>query len=365
MAEVFLWDMANITTTGPDPFAEGSSAPSGVIGNSTFRIDPTARLIRTVNDDRDTRFEETTSQDLIEPVTIDGRTFAPGEFISTEYSYVVRPVGSTNPADNISIVVTKIGWDDIVGITSIGQLQKGVDYQFIAVASNDPKVEYASLYVCFASGTAISVPGGCRPVEDLMPGDLVLTRDSGAQPLVWVGRRRLQFAASNAAQRPIQFTRGCLGDGLPHRDLVVSPQHRIMIRTPAEVFCPAKAFDCLTGARQMKGKRHVTYHALMCRRHHVIYAEGCPVESFYLGSVSQQILSPAERKAIAALDPDLVTNFGPLARRSLTLRDSKRLLQSHVLHHGGAAQPWQASEPASQGRSRSGTNQQDCPASCT
>lgn len=328
MAEVFLWDMADITTTGPDPFVEGHSAPSGVIGSSTFRIDPSAKLVRTVIDDHDTSFQETTSQDLVEPVTIDGKTFAAGEFIATEYSYVVRPAGSTDPADNVTIVVTKIGWDDIVGITSVGQLEKGVDYQFLSVASNHPDVQYSDLYVCFASGTAISVPGGTRAVEDLRPGDPVLTRDSGAQPLIWAGRRSLRFDATNAAQRPIRFAKGCLGAGLPRRDLVTSPQHRIMIQTPQEVFCPALAFTCLIGARQMKGKREVTYHALMLSRHHVIYAEGAPVESFYLGSVSKAILSPTERRAIAALAPAIARHVGPLARRSLSLRASRKLLQA-------------------------------------
>lgn len=337
MAEVLLWDIADITTTGTDPFAEGHYAPFGVIGFSTFRIDPDATLVHTNIDDSNSRFEETTSQDLIDPVTIDGKTFAAGEFISTEYSYVVRPVGSIDPSETVTIIVTKIGWTDIVGITSTGPLQKGVDYEFLAVEDNNPNPYYSSLYVCFVSGTAISVPGGTRTVEDLASGDLVTTRDSGAQPLVWVGQRALQFDASNAVHRPIHFSKGSLGGGLPRRDLMTSPQHRIMIETSEEVFCPAKAFVAIPRTRQMKGKRSVTYHTLLLEHHHVIYAEGTPVESFFLGPMSMDILSPRELGEIDALGPALRENFGPLARRSLTMRQSEEVLEARNPLRDGAS----------------------------
>lgn len=329
MVQVMLWDMADITTTGIYPFAERSSAPFGVIGSSTFRIDPSARLVRANIDDWNSRFQETTSQDLLDPLTIDGKTFSAGNFISTEYSYLVRPVGSNNPADNVTIIVTKVGWNDIVGITSTGPLQKGVDYQFLSVVDNHPDPAYSTLYVCFATGTEISTPNACRAVEDLAPGDLVLTRDDGPQPLVWVGRRTLRFDRSNASHLPIRFPAGGLGRGLPRRDLVTSPQHRIVIEdAPKEVFCPAKAFIGIRGARQMRGKRNVTYHALMLERHHVIFAEGAAVESFFPGSMSRDVLSPKELQEIDSL-ARATQGLAPgkHARRSLTVREGKALLK--------------------------------------
>lgn len=332
MPEVLLWDMADITTTGSDPFAEGHSAPSGVIGSSTFRIDPGAKMVRANIDDHDNEFEETTSQDLIDPLTIDGKTFEAGEFISTEYSYVVRPLGSSDPADNITIIVTKVGWDDIVGIATTASLQKGVDYQFLSVEDNNPAPNYNTLFVCFATGTEISTPGGPRAVQNLSPGDLVLTRDDGPQSIVWIGRRTVVFDDTNAAQRPILIPAGSLGPGVPRGDLVTSPQHRIVLDAAEEVFCPAKAFIGFQGARQLRGKRSVTYHTLLMERHQVIFAEGAPVESFFLGPMSRKILSRKELREIDALTlvkPSLAV--ARLARRSLTVRKGRATLKEMIL----------------------------------
>ena len=68
-----------------------------------------------------------------------------------------------------------------------------------------------------------------RAVEVLRVGDLVLTEDHGPQPLVWVGARSLGPAdlAANPALQPVRIAAGALGLGLPARDLVVSPQHRL------------------------------------------------------------------------------------------------------------------------------------------
>lgn len=48
--------------------------------------------------------------------------------------------------------------------------------------------------VCFTRGTMIACPEGLRAVEDLKPGDLVITRDHGPQPIRWIGGRRFDGA---------------------------------------------------------------------------------------------------------------------------------------------------------------------------
>ena len=61
---------------------------------------------------------------------------------------------------------------------------------------------------CFTPGTMIETPDGPRLVEDLQPGDMVTTVDHGAQPLLWVGRTRVQAEGKLA---PIRFEAGVLG----------------------------------------------------------------------------------------------------------------------------------------------------------
>jgi hypothetical protein len=77
--------------------------------------------------------------------------------------------------------------------------------------------------VCFASGTLIKTPNGQTLIEQLAPGDMVLTMDHGPQPIRWIGSSK-RPAVGNMA--PILIRKGALGNT---RDLRVSPQHRMLL----------------------------------------------------------------------------------------------------------------------------------------
>ena len=82
--------------------------------------------------------------------------------------------------------------------------------------------------ICFTPGTMIATPSGPRLIEALRPGDRVLTRDNGPQPIVWIGDRTLSplelWNAPNLA--PITIAADRIGAA---HDLTVSPQHRLLI----------------------------------------------------------------------------------------------------------------------------------------
>src|SRR5690606_4331467 len=86
---------------------------------------------------------------------------------------------------------------------------------------------------CFTRGVAITVRDGQKPVEDLAVGDLVLTRDNGLQPIRWIGSRRIGGTVLERNPRlcPIRIRAGALGGNTPASDLIVSPQHRILLRS--------------------------------------------------------------------------------------------------------------------------------------
>ena len=86
--------------------------------------------------------------------------------------------------------------------------------------------------ICFTPGTRIATPQGLRFIEDLQQGDLVLTRDNGAQAVLWTGHRRISGARLHALPhlRPIRFRSGALGPDRPDPDLLVSPQHRMLLK---------------------------------------------------------------------------------------------------------------------------------------
>ena len=171
---------------------------------------------------------------------------------------------------------------------------------------------------CFVAGTRIAVPGGMTRVEDLAIGDLVLTQDHGAQPVRWIGQRTVP---GRDAFAPVRFAPGALGD---HGELLVSPQHRILLTDwraqvymgEDEVLCPALAL--INGDTIHRAPcDQVTYVHFMFDNHEIVLAEGLASESFLVGDYLCHE-SSALRHEIAALFPELAEPgyFMPAARRT-------------------------------------------------
>jgi len=89
--------------------------------------------------------------------------------------------------------------------------------------------------ICFTPETRLATPMGPRMIRDLQPGDLIETRDNGPQGVLWCGHRRMTGARLYAMPRlrPIRLKAGALGIGRPDEDLLVSPQHLILLKGPA------------------------------------------------------------------------------------------------------------------------------------
>ncbi len=167
-----------------------------------------------------------------------------------------------------------------------------------------------------------------------------MTADHGLQPLRWIGRREVIFDANNVRgdkDKPVLFKAGSLGDGLPRRDLVVSPQHRMVVggqkvmraHGVAEVLVLAKALTGLRGVRRMMGKRKIVYYSLLVDRHEVIYAEGTPTESFRPGPVALAEFAPEHRAQVFRVYPALADDpekaLGPTARPVIKRREGELL----------------------------------------
>ncbi|HRO15213.1 MAG TPA: Hint domain-containing protein [Paracoccus sp. (in: a-proteobacteria)] len=124
-----------------------------------------------------------------------------------------------------------------------------------SLAVNRPDVGFVP---CFAEGTRILTARGQRPIERIAVGDLVVTADHGPQAVCWHGTRRLDAAdlAAHPNLRHIRIRKGALGNRLPRRDLLVSPRHRMLVRSDiaqrlfgaAEVLVAARHLLALDGA---------------------------------------------------------------------------------------------------------------------
>ena len=179
--------------------------------------------------------------------------------------------------------------------------------------------------VCFARGTLIQTDRGERPVEAIAAGDRVLTRDRGFQPVRWAGA---VLVAPGPATWPVRIPAGALGEGLPARDLCVSPQHRVLVSgarlrlalSLAEALVPARHLVNGRTILREAGDLPVSYHHLLFDRHEVIYSEGVPTESFHPGRWGLGVLAEEARAEVLALFPELARDpmaFGPAARPSL------------------------------------------------
>ncbi|MAQ83547.1 MAG: hypothetical protein CMH12_09970 [Maritimibacter sp.] len=134
--------------------------------------------------------------------------------------------------------------------------------------------------VCFAAGTGIATPDGERAVETLEIGDRVTTADGRAVPVRWIGRQTMHKLFAGACMAPVRVTAGALGDGLPHSDLVLTPDHALIldglaITAGALVNGTTITLDPLDALPET-----VTYYHVETDAHDVILAHGAAAETF-------------------------------------------------------------------------------------
>lgn len=193
--------------------------------------------------------------------------------------------------------------------------------------------------ICFTPGTRIDTPDGPRLVEDLREGDAVQTMDSGIQHIQWVGKRRMTGARLYTMPylRPIRVRAAAFGLDRPDQELLVSPDHRLLLRGDA-----ARALfntpEVLVAARDLvnghsvnvdMGLREVTYIHLLLPHHHVIRANGVETESFHPASAHFDALDDSDRRRLETARPELVDDpalYGAYARRTLSRSEAAILM---------------------------------------
>ena len=170
---------------------------------------------------------------------------------------------------------------------------------------------------------------GKLPIEDLRIGDRVWTMDAGLQPIAWVGRATVPAKGPLA---PIRIRKGAMGNA---RDLLVSPQHRMMLdgwRVELhcgvdEVLAPAKALTNDHTIRRIEGG-DVTYVHIAFDDHQIVIAEGIPSESFFPGAEALSALDQAARDEILTLFPEwrCPAHRPKAARQVVTMNEARSLI---------------------------------------
>ena len=243
------------------------------------------------------------------------------------------------------------GDNDTLDLRMFGKLRTNVNYaspdkengnvQFLdnsgAIIGTMTFTNIENVIPCFTPGTLIDTNRGTIAVEALVAGDSVLTRDNGFQTLRWVGRRDLSAAELEAQPKlnPILITAGSLGLNLPDRDMMVSPQHR-MLFTGARAEVIFGENEVLVAASYLDGQKgihrihpvDVSYIHVMFDQHEIIRANGCWTESYQPGALSLGSMHHDQREELLSLFPALVdgTQHYPAARLSLKAHEARVLL---------------------------------------
>lgn len=168
---------------------------------------------------------------------------------------------------------------------------------------------------CFVAGTRIETDTGLIAVEQIAQGDLVRTKDNGFKAVQWVGSKTVSLNASEASDRlrPVRIRAGALGTGLPERDLYVSQQHRVLVKSQIaermtgadEVLIAARKLLEISGIDCVEECDEVTYVHLLFDQHEVVYSNGAETESLYTGPEALKAVGEGARTEILALFPEL------------------------------------------------------------
>ncbi len=222
------------------------------------------------------------------------------------------------PGDVVTINVPGIGNVTYTGITfyladgrqvftpNDGQvLQDGVLVSTTWVSGQGPLNIPDIGPTCFTLGTMIETGKGPCRIEDIAKGDLIMTRDKGLKPVLWIGSST--FAAEGASA-PVLIQKGALGNDT---DMMVSQQHRMLISGwQAELYMGVD--EALVAAKylingdtiRIVDGGEVTYFHLLFDRHEIVMAAGIPSESYH----PQHAASSGDREIQAAflkLSPNL------------------------------------------------------------
>ena len=202
------------------------------------------------------------------------------------------------------------GASPIASIEVTGSTQN--NYDWINIGAHD--ASYTP--TCFAAGSLIQAEGGSIKIERIKVGDYVMTMDNGYQPVRWIGSSHFPSHALKKDEKlkPVVFAAGSLGRGLPKRTLRVSRQHRMLVSSKIaqrmfgsdSILIAAIKLVDMPGITIEETCENVDYLHLLLDRHEVVFANGVPSESLFLGQEAVRSLSTESRREISRIFPELV-----------------------------------------------------------
>lgn len=263
--------------------------------------------------------------------TIDRTGAANGSTFTLDGSTESTAAGETDDYDRIDMTGLEIVKGSLLQSLDADQNSYSGTMQVKDTATgNIFTINYSEIeeQLCFVRGTMIQTDRGEVAIEDLAVGDLVMTRENGLKPIMWIGSSVLnaEMLTKHPKLYPIRIRAGALGQDCPASDLIVSPQHRMLLRSrvaermvgEAEVLVAAKQLLLIDGVDYLTAFDEVEYFHFLFDQHEIVYANGAETESLYTGPQAMKTLPEEQRVEIMTLFPELADlDYSPKPARKL------------------------------------------------
>lgn len=266
------------------------------------------------------------------PTSADVTVRSSTAFSQADPSSAVSPAGTSSPA----VGYDRVPRPSILDGRSQQQAQPAMRrYEVACLNSHGEKLTsthiapaiplFEAAVSAFARGTLILTPAGEVAIEDLMPGDPVMTLEGSSAPILWIGSTTYmpeRMAGPDGATHMTRIVADAFGMSRPSSYLMAGPAARIL-HTPDKLRAAAGTSKMLTPVRSFVDGENVVdvvppapvqlFH--ICLQHHaVIFAGGLEVETYHPGAGATHAVSHNLRHIYLSMFEHIrhVADFGPM-----------------------------------------------------
>ncbi len=171
---------------------------------------------------------------------------------------------------------------------------------------------FEAAFCAFSRGTLIATENGPTAIEDLLPGDRVLTSDGNAQPLTWIGTTTIVPSSKDLPQVPLyRISPDAFGLGRPLSHLVAGPSARIL-GAGQQTLTPISTFEDGVNVTRLSLPSPLDLYHICLQEHGLLRMGGLEFESYHPGHGALRDVGPAMRTLFMKLFPQIghVTDFG-------------------------------------------------------
>ncbi|MFK7870220.1 MAG: Hint domain-containing protein [Roseobacter sp.] len=182
--------------------------------------------------------------------------------------------------------------------------------------------QFEAAFGAFARGTLLQTEEALIAIEDVLPGDRLITADGRTETVLWIGKMR--YTAQNDVMRKplVRVLPDAFGPNRPENNTILGPYARLLYPAPGvakktdvcSVTTPASAFlDNGTVVEALPPTEVQLYH-LILGRHAAVIAGGIAVETYHPGLHPLEHIEPRFKCLFPGLFPHVthLADFGPL-----------------------------------------------------